>query len=203
MIAVTYLFSAFAVVILPFRKPDRWAASPASRLKLLGVPIVPVAGLVTIGLIGYCLYEWLSNANYGVNNNNSLIYMGAMYVLALVIFLAENLPQGPAAGPTRDALLRRYGSKSFRLHHRRRRLGGQRARRPAVGRPDHPGARARGGPARLHLGPVHPHAGGADLPDRLAFYDWKYESEPEPHLNGRRIYHARGKVLGGSSSSTG
>ena len=30
------------------------------------------------------------------------------------------------------------------------------------------------------------------------FYDWKYESEPEPHMNGRRIYHARGKVLGGS-----
>ena len=28
------------------------------------------------------------------------------------------------------------------------------------------------------------------------FYDWKYESEPEPCLNGRRVYHARGKVLG-------
>jgi amino acid transporter len=91
VIAVTYLFSAFAVVILPFRKPDLWAASPASRLKLLGVPIVPVAGLVTIGLIGYCLYEWLSNANYGVNNNNSLIYMGAMYVLALVIYVSARV----------------------------------------------------------------------------------------------------------------
>ena len=35
------------------------------------------------------------------------------------------------------------------------------------------------------------------------FYDWKYESEPEPHMHGRRIYHARGKVLGGSSSING
>src|SRR6266496_3743947 len=35
------------------------------------------------------------------------------------------------------------------------------------------------------------------------FYDWKYESEPEPCLNGRRVYHARGKVLGGSSSING
>jgi choline dehydrogenase len=34
-------------------------------------------------------------------------------------------------------------------------------------------------------------------------YDWRYESEPEPYLNGRRIYHARGKVLGGSSSING
>ena len=35
------------------------------------------------------------------------------------------------------------------------------------------------------------------------FYDWKYSSEAEPHLNGRRIFHARGKVLGGSSSING
>jgi choline dehydrogenase len=35
------------------------------------------------------------------------------------------------------------------------------------------------------------------------FYDWRYESEPEPFMNGRRIHHARGKVLGGSSSING
>src|SRR5687767_8197594 len=27
------------------------------------------------------------------------------------------------------------------------------------------------------------------------FYDWRYESEPEPHMHDRRVYHARGKVL--------
>ena len=35
------------------------------------------------------------------------------------------------------------------------------------------------------------------------FYDWKYASEPEPFMNDRRISHARGKVLGGSSSING
>jgi choline dehydrogenase len=35
------------------------------------------------------------------------------------------------------------------------------------------------------------------------FYDWRYTSEPEPHMGGRRVYHARGKVLGGSSSING
>ena len=34
-------------------------------------------------------------------------------------------------------------------------------------------------------------------------YDWKYESEPEPHMDGRRVFHARGKLLGGSSSING
>ncbi|MGI9007519.1 MAG: choline dehydrogenase [Streptosporangiaceae bacterium] len=41
------------------------------------------------------------------------------------------------------------------------------------------------------------------LPIGSRFYDWKYESEPEPAMNGRRIYHARGKLLGGSSSING
>jgi 4-pyridoxate dehydrogenase len=31
-------------------------------------------------------------------------------------------------------------------------------------------------------------------------FDWGYETEPEPHLNGRRLHIFRGKVLGGSSS---
>ena len=47
------------------------------------------------------------------------------------------------------------------------------------------------------------------MPAALAFpignkhYDWGYESEPEPFMNNRKIYHARGKVLGGSGSING
>jgi len=33
--------------------------------------------------------------------------------------------------------------------------------------------------------------------------NWAYESEPEPNLNGRRVFTPRGKVLGGSSSING
>lgn len=34
-------------------------------------------------------------------------------------------------------------------------------------------------------------------------YNWHYDSEPEPHLNDRKLYCPRGKVLGGSSSING
>ena len=34
-------------------------------------------------------------------------------------------------------------------------------------------------------------------------YNWAYVSEPEPHLDGRRLSHPRGRVLGGSSSING
>jgi len=44
---------------------------------------------------------------------------------------------------------------------------------------------------------------GLMFPIGNRFYDWKYESEPEPAMGGRRVYHARGKVLGGSSSING
>lgn len=34
-------------------------------------------------------------------------------------------------------------------------------------------------------------------------FDWRYYSEPEPRLNGRRLHVPRGKVIGGSSSING
>ena len=57
--------------------------------------------------------------------------------------------------------------------------------------------------------------GGSDIgpfvqmPAALAFpmnmdrYNWGYLSEPEPHLNNRRMIAPRGKVIGGSSSING
>ncbi len=54
-----------------------------------------------------------------------------------------------------------------------------------------------GGPDRhpwLHI-PL-----GLGLMHKGRMFDWGYDSEPEPALNGRRIEAMRGKVLGGSSS---
>lgn len=44
---------------------------------------------------------------------------------------------------------------------------------------------------------------GLSVPLGNPWYDWGYRSEPEPFMNGRSVYHARGKVLGGSSSING
>jgi choline dehydrogenase len=40
-------------------------------------------------------------------------------------------------------------------------------------------------------------------PMNMARYDWGYETEPEPHMGGRRMACPRGKVIGGSSSING
>ena len=34
-------------------------------------------------------------------------------------------------------------------------------------------------------------------------YNWRYDTEPDPGMNGRSIYWPRGKVLGGSSAING
>jgi choline dehydrogenase len=44
---------------------------------------------------------------------------------------------------------------------------------------------------------------GFSFPIGSRFYDWMYETVPEPELGGRKVFHARGKVLGGSSSING
>jgi choline dehydrogenase len=57
----------------------------------------------------------------------------------------------------------------------------------------------------LEAGPVdknlfiHVPAGFYDVLNDHSLH-WRYESEPEPQLNGRRMWQQRGKVLGGSSS---
>ncbi|RDD68771.1 choline dehydrogenase [Paracoccus versutus] len=57
------------------------------------------------------------------------------------------------------------------------------------------------GPSDQHIHIRMPAALGLPLgSDR---FNWRFESEPEPGLNGRTILEARGKVLGGSSSING
>jgi len=57
--------------------------------------------------------------------------------------------------------------------------------------------------------PDHTFAWQLHMPAALAYpltndrYNWFYFGEPEPHMDGRRMYCPRGRVLGGSSSING
>ena len=52
-------------------------------------------------------------------------------------------------------------------------------------------------------GPFIQMPGALSIPMNSSRYDWGYETEPEPHLDGRRLAAPRGKVVGGSSSING
>ncbi|MDX5593607.1 choline dehydrogenase [Pseudovibrio sp. SPO723] len=53
------------------------------------------------------------------------------------------------------------------------------------------------------MGPFIQMPAALSYPMNMPFYDWGYQTEPEPHLGGRRLVTPRGKVMGGSSSING
>ena len=53
------------------------------------------------------------------------------------------------------------------------------------------------------VGPIIQMPAALSYPMNMSRYDWGYKSEPELHLNNRRLACPRGKVTGGSSSING
>jgi APA family basic amino acid/polyamine antiporter len=98
VIAVTYLGSTIAAILLPYIKKDLYNASPIAKYKVLGIPLITIAGVIFGAFLVFLLYQWIldPNALYGIGvsvnpdgykNWSSVIYMLAMYVLALVIYV--------------------------------------------------------------------------------------------------------------------
>jgi choline dehydrogenase len=52
-------------------------------------------------------------------------------------------------------------------------------------------------------GPLIQMPSALSIPMNMKRYNWGFETEPEPHLGGRRMVTPRGKVVGGSSSING
>jgi APA family basic amino acid/polyamine antiporter len=91
VIAVTFFGTSIAAIILPWRKKSLYQNSPIARYKVAGIPLITLSGTLTAAFLGFNLWEWFKNDLYAVNNKDSLIFMGAMYVLALVIYVGAKI----------------------------------------------------------------------------------------------------------------
>ncbi len=96
VIAVTYLGTAIAAMLLPYRKPELYKASPIVKYKVFGVPLITVAGAIFSLFLTFLLVLWLFDKwinggaplyGIGLHNMSSVIYMVVMYALALGIYL--------------------------------------------------------------------------------------------------------------------
>jgi amino acid transporter len=94
VIAITYLGTIFAATILPWRRRDIYASSPIAQFTIGGVPGITIAGLLTGAFLIYNLVKWATDLTYGVNNQQSALYMLGMYVLAVVIYLVARVVRG-------------------------------------------------------------------------------------------------------------
>jgi basic amino acid/polyamine antiporter, APA family len=86
VIAVTFFGTAIAAAILPWRKPQLYRNSPIARYNVAGIPLITISGVLTAGFIGFNLWKWFKDDLYAVNNQQSLVFMGIMYGLAIVIY---------------------------------------------------------------------------------------------------------------------
>jgi amino acid transporter len=91
VIAITFFGTSIAAMLLPFRKRRIYENSPIARYKFLGIPLISICGFVTAVFLGYNLWKWFQDDLYAVNNRDSLVFMGIMYALAIVIYVAARI----------------------------------------------------------------------------------------------------------------
>ncbi|HEX9343749.1 MAG TPA: hypothetical protein VF995_09065, partial [Actinomycetota bacterium] len=91
VIAVTFLGTAIAAMLLPYRRKQLFENSAIARYKVFGVPLITIAGAITAAFLAFNLWKWLKDSLYAVNNKTSLWFMGGMYLLALVVYVVAKL----------------------------------------------------------------------------------------------------------------
>ncbi|MCI0344853.1 MAG: amino acid permease [Chloroflexi bacterium] len=93
VIAVTFLGSAVAATILPWWKPQIYEGSPIARYTIVGLPLISVAGAITTIFLAWTLWQWLTNALYGIGtgNTSSIIFLGVLYAAAAVLYVVARL----------------------------------------------------------------------------------------------------------------
>ena len=110
VIAVTFLGTVIAAIILPWRRKDIYDASPIARYKVGGIPLITITGVITAAFLVFLIWEWSFNGNnlyYTAVNASipSVIYFAATYLVALVIYLVARYVR------------RRQGIDLSRIHH--------------------------------------------------------------------------------------
>jgi basic amino acid/polyamine antiporter, APA family len=108
VIAVTYLGTTIAAIILPWRRKDLYENSPVARFKVAGIPLITITGIVSALFLLFMLFEWSFNVVYGTAFSIALtspVYFGATYVLAIVIYVAARI------------IRKRQGIDLARIHH--------------------------------------------------------------------------------------
>jgi basic amino acid/polyamine antiporter, APA family len=91
VIAVTFLGTSIAAIVLPWRKKHLYENSPLARYKVAGIPLITISGVLTALFLAYNLWKWLDDELYAVNNKQSLVFLGSMYLLALVIYVVARV----------------------------------------------------------------------------------------------------------------
>jgi amino acid transporter len=105
VLALTFLATVVAAIILPWVRKDLYNASPIAGWKVGPIPLISIVGVITALFLGFMLYQWSFNSVnlYGTNLNlgnlfvagsstlNSAYYFIATYVIAIAIYVIARI----------------------------------------------------------------------------------------------------------------
>jgi basic amino acid/polyamine antiporter, APA family len=97
-IAFMYFGTALAAIVLPYKKKELFNASPIAQMKVAGIPLITIAGVIFGGFLAFLLVEWMFDpwlntggegaGLYGISfkNTNSIVFLVTCYVLSAAIY---------------------------------------------------------------------------------------------------------------------
>lgn len=88
----TFLTTAVAAIVYPYLRRDMYTGSPAD-IRVMGVPVIAVAGILTFVMLAAMVYAFLTNATFGANSTQGLLFFGGLWVLGLIIFYVARAVQ--------------------------------------------------------------------------------------------------------------
>ena len=91
VIAAMFFVTGLAFMVMPWRAKAIWDNSALPKMKILGIPVLAIVAAIYSLFMAFNLWLWFyDKANvYGVGykNKNSMIFMGILYVAAIVIWI--------------------------------------------------------------------------------------------------------------------
>jgi APA family basic amino acid/polyamine antiporter len=97
-IAIMYFGTAIAAILLPYRKKELFDASPIANMKVGGIPLITIAGVIFGGFLAFLLVEWMFDpwlntggegpGLYGISFKNtwSILFLLGCYLLSAAIY---------------------------------------------------------------------------------------------------------------------
>lgn len=82
-----YGATMLAGLFFPYRRKRLYEESPAAAYKFLGIPLISLAAVVFLAFVIYVDYQALTADELGLNGNKGLIFLGAMYGVAIITYL--------------------------------------------------------------------------------------------------------------------
>jgi APA family basic amino acid/polyamine antiporter len=80
-----------AAMLFPRLRPAMFRSTVADRIRIAGVPVMAICAFIFAVFVVFVDYELLFNDDYAVNGSDGLIFVGALYAIALAIYFGMKL----------------------------------------------------------------------------------------------------------------